>query len=251
MRVLRQSFLVFLVVFAVLVAFEARFPALDPLTVKEPHPVRALVAGLAMRELGPADNQVDRILALDPSSARAWERRCTAAIGPSPATSVYDCQRAYEFDPSAANLRAVASAQESAGQACEAEATYREAYNKADLGVRKPLVLRDEARAALTCGHPGTALQALEQAEVYDLAESTDTPRDPTQVADPSAAVRESLAADRGYMAVVYERMNQSDKAKQMCTAANPSSPGCSCELTGNALTCSQTNTYTYMVASR
>jgi hypothetical protein len=89
----------------------------------------------------------------------------------------------------------------------------------------------------------------LEQAEQLDLANSTDTPRDPTQVADPSAAVRESLASDRGYMSVVYDRLNQSEKAKQMCTEANPGSPGCSCELTGNALICSQTNSYA--IASR
>jgi tetratricopeptide (TPR) repeat protein len=249
MRVFRQVLLFTLFVFVVLVLTEARFPALDPITLDEPHPMRAVVAGLAMRELGPADNQVDRILTIDPRNARAWERRCTAAIGPSPVTSVYDCKRAYEFDPSAANLRAVAAAQESAGQVCEAEAVYRQDYEMAGLAVRKPLLLRDEARAALSCGHPEAALEALRQAEQLDLAESTDTPRDPTQVADPSAAVRESLASDRGYMAVVYDRMSQSEKAKEMCTEANPGSPGCSCELTGNALICSQTNTY--FIASR
>ncbi len=249
MRLFRQILLVVFSVFIVLVLTEARFPALDPITVYEPHPMRAVVAGLAMRELGPADNDVDRILRIDMENARAWERRCTAAIGPSPASSVYDCKRAYEFEPTAANLRAVASAEESAGQVCEAEAGFHQDYEKSDLAVRKPLVLRDEARAALACGHPEAAMAALHQAELLDLAESTDTPRDPTQVADPSAAVRESLASDRGYMAVVYDRMNQSDKAKQMCTEANPGSPGCACELTGNALICSQTTSYT--IASR
>lgn len=249
MRVLRPFLLLLSFAGFVLVVTEARFPALDPLTLHEPKPMRAVVAGLAMRELGPADNDVDRILRIDPSSAGAWERRCTAAIGPSPAASVFDCQRAYELDPSAANLRAVGSAQESAGQVCEAEATYRKSYAKPDLAMRKPLVLRDEARAALACGHPETALRSLEEAEQLDLADSTDTPRDPTQVADPSAAVRESLASDRGYMAVVYERMKQSDKAKQMCTEANPGSPNCSCELAGNALICSQSTRY--FVASR
>jgi hypothetical protein len=249
MRVFRQSLLAILFFVVVLVLFEARFPELDSFTLHEPYPMRAVVAGLAMRELGPADNQVDRILMLDLKNARAWERRCTAAIGPSPATSVYDCQRAYEFDPSAANLRAVAAAEESAGRVCEAENTYRKSSESSDLAVRKPLVLRDLARAALDCGHTEASLAALQQAEVLDLAEATDTPRDPTQVADPSAAVRESLAADRGYMAVVYDRLHQVEKAKQMCTEANPGSPGCSCELTGNALICSQTTSY--FVASR
>jgi hypothetical protein len=249
MLVFRQILLFTLVVFVVLVLTEARFPALDPITLHEPHPMRAVVAGLAMRELGPADNEVDRILALDRDNARAWERRCTAAIGPSPATSVGDCERAYALDASTANLRAVGSAQESAGQFCEAETTYRKAFEQPDLAVRKPLVLRDEARAALECDHPAAALDALHQAEQLDLAEATDTPRDPTQVADPSAAARESLAADRGYMAGVSERTHQSDQAKAMCYEANPGSPGCSCELTGNALICSQTNTY--FVASR
>jgi tetratricopeptide (TPR) repeat protein len=249
MRVFRQSLFAFVFILFVLVLFEARFPSLDPVTLHEPHFLRAAVADLAMRELGPADNQVDRILILDFDNARAWERRCTAAIGPSPASSVYDCQRAYDVDPSAANLRAVASAQEAAGEVCKAEASFRQAQEKPDLNVRKPLLLRDEARAALACGHPEVALDDLKQAEVLDLAESTDTPRDPTQVADPSAAIRESLASDRGYMSVVYDRLSQSEKAKQMCTEANPSSPGCSCELTGNALICSQTNTY--FVASR
>lgn len=249
MRVFQQSLLAILFVFVALVLTEARFPPLDPITLHEPHPMRALVASLAMRELGPADNDVDRILKLDQKNARAWERRCTAAIGPAPVQSVYDCERAYELDPSAATLRAVASAQESAGLVCEAEENFHTAYERADLAVRKPLVLRDEARAALACGHPEISLNALHQAEVLDLAEATDTPRDPTQVADPSAAIRESLASDRGYMAVVYERMHQADKAKEMCTEANPGSPNCSCELTGNALICSQTPSY--IIASR
>ena len=249
MRLFRESLLAILFVFVILVITEARFPALDPLSVYEPHPMRAIVAGVAMHELGPADNDVDRILKLDPKNVRAWERRCTAAIGPSPDQSVFDCKRAYELDPSAANLRAVASAQESAGQVCEAEASFRQAFGKPDLAVRKPLVLRDEARAALACGHPEASLEALRQAEQLDLVDSTDTPRDPTQVADPSAAIRESLAADRGYMAVVYERLDQSDKAKEFCTEANPGSPNCSCELTGNALICSQNTRYT--IASR
>jgi hypothetical protein len=249
MRVFRLFLLAGVAVFAFLTIVEARFSALDPLTAHEPHPMRALVAGLAMRELGPADNDVDRILRLDMQNARAWERRCTAAIGPSPAASVFDCERAYELDSSAANLRAVGSAEESAGQVCDAEATYRQSYDKPDLSVRKPLVLRDEARAALECGHPQISLAALGQAEQLDLAESTDTPRDPTQVADPSAAVRESLASDRGYLAVVYDRMHRPDKAKEMCTEANPGSPGCSCELAGSALICSQTTRY--FVASR
>jgi hypothetical protein len=249
MRVFRQIVLFGLALFVVAVVAEARFPALDPITVQEPHPMRAVVAGLAMRELGPADNQVDRILSLDPKNARAWERRCSAAIGPSPATSVYDCRRAYELDASTANLRSVGSALESDGQSCEAEAIYRQAYEKPDLAVRKPLVLRDQARAALNCGHPEVSLRALEQAEQIDLAEATGVERDIMQVADPSAAVRESLASDRGYMAVVYERMNQPERAKQMCTESNPGSPGCSCELTGNALICSQTTSYN--IASR
>ena len=249
MRVFRQVLLFLFVVGFVMVITEARFPALDPLTLHEPHPMRAVVAGLAMHELGPADNDVDRILKIDQKNARAWERRCTAAIGPSPAQSVFDCERAYEFDPSPANLRNIASAQESDGQPCEAEVTYQKAYAMSDPAVRTPLVLRDEARAGLVCGHPAASLQALQHAEQIDLAESTEVERDPTQVADPSATVRESLASDRGYMAVVYERMDQSDKAKEMCTEANPGSPGCSCELTGNALICSQNTRYT--IASR
>ena len=249
MRVFRQILLVAFVVFFAMVVTEARFPGLDPITMDEPHPMRALVADLAMRELGPADNDVDRILRIDQKNARAWERRCTSATGPSPASSVYDCERAYELDPSAANLRAFASAQESAGQVCEAEMSFHQARERSDLSVRKSLILRDEARTALNCGHPEISLKVLEEAEQLDLADSTDTPRDPTQVADPSAAVRESLVSDRGYMSVVYDRLNQSEKAKKMCTEANPGSPGCSCELTGNALICSQTTSY--FVASR
>jgi hypothetical protein len=249
MRVFRQMLLVIVFFGAILVLVEARFPSLDPITVYEPHPMRAMVSSLAMRELGPADNEVDRILMLDQKNARAWERRCTAAIGPSPAQSVSDCQRAYDLDPSAANLRAVASAQEADFEFCQAEVSYRKAYEKPDLTVRKPLVLLDEARAALSCGHPQVALEALRQAEQLDLADSTDVEQDPTQVADPSAAVRESLAADRGYMAVVYDRINQPETAKQMCTEANPGSPNCSCELTGNALICSLNATYA--IASR
>jgi hypothetical protein len=250
MRVLRQILLVATCLLVVLSLIEARFPALDSLTTLQPHPLRAIVAGLAMRELGPADNGVDRILKLDPGNAPAWERRCTAAIGPSPAISVSDCERAYALDPTAANLRAVASAQESDNRPCEAEDNYRKALSKPDLAVRKPLGLRDESRAALACGHAESALQALQQAELFDLQNTSSLQntsaleRDPTQ-----AAVRDSLASDHGYMAVVFERINQPEKARQMCTEANPGSPGCSCELTGNALICSQATTYT--IASR
>jgi tetratricopeptide (TPR) repeat protein len=249
MRVFRQSLFTVLAVLLGLIVTEARFPSLDPLTVHEPHPLRAIVADLAMRELGQADNDVDRILRLDQTNAPAWERRCAAATGPTPAQSVFDCKRAYELDSSAPNLRALGSAEESASQTCQAEASYRKAVEKSDLSLRKPLLLRDEARAALGCEHPERSLALLQQAEQIDLADATDTPRDPTQVADPSAAVRESLAADRGYMSVVYERLSQPERAKQMCTESNPGSPGCSCELTGNALICSQTTNY--FVASR
>ena len=248
MRMVQQTLVALVVLLVVGVFTEARFPSMDGMTIHEPHPMRAVVAGIAMRELGPADNEVDRILLLDPENGRAWERRCTAAIGPSATQSVGDCKHAYALDTSLPNLRAVASAEEVDGQYCDAETTFRQALQREDPEVRRPAMLRDEARAALACGHPQSSLEALQQAEQIDL-KSSGAERDATQVADPSAVVRESLASDRGYMAAVYERLEQPEKAKQLCTEANPGSPNCSCELTGNALTCSQTSSYT--VASR
>lgn len=250
MRVFQQSLVVVAILLLIGVLAEARFPEMDGVTMHEPHLLRAAVAGFAMRELGPEDNEVDRVLMLDPENARAWERRCTAALGPSPGQSVGDCERAYTLDPSLPNLRALASAEEVDGRFCDAEGTFKQALGRQDPEVRRPAMLRDEARVALACGHAETALESLQQAEELDAQLAAGAERQVIPTYEQTAGMaRESLAFDRGYMAAVYERMNQPEKARQMCTEANPDSPNCSCELTGNALTCSQTSSYT--VASR
>ncbi len=201
-------------------AAAARICKLDPVTMRMPHFVRSMVATLAVHENTIGPNALNRALTIDPQNTAAWSRRCTAYVGKDAAERLNDCQHAVSLRDSAANLRGEASAQEETGDVCAAEGTYRAALKT--LKVQRPYVMRDQARAALACGDVGGSLAALREAESADTA----TP--------------ENLAVDHGYMAVVYDRMDQPEKARQMCSEANPGYGNCTCELTGSGLNCSQ-----------
>jgi hypothetical protein len=244
MRVVLRT--VFLVVFVVsaLIALEARFTAFDGLTVHEPRPMRAVVGRLALREYGAGDADLDRVLRLDPNNTLAWERRCTAFLGATQAEWVSDCRHALKLEASGANYRLMGSAQEQARQFCAAEASYRAAVAQPDMAGQRPFVLRDGARAALNCGDPAASLALLHTAEQLDQASA-----DSAYAPEETQRARDGLASDRGYMAVVYQQMNQPEKAKQMCFEANPAYADCTCQLTGTGLVCSPTASPTLVSA--
>jgi len=223
MRVIWRRILLGAAVVAVALGVEARFTALDGFTRRLPHPVRATVATLTVYENSANAASLDRALWLDPTNAAAWGRRCSAYVGKDAAERLEDCQRAVARRASAANLRGLGSALEESGNACAAEASYRAALTKADVIGQRPYVMRDQARAGLLCGDVSGSLTALRSAEEIDTRNGSD-----------------GLAADQGYMAVAYDRMNQPQKAKEMCAQANPAYASCTCELTGSGLSCSQ-----------
>jgi tetratricopeptide (TPR) repeat protein len=212
---------------------EARFTALDGFTLKMPHPLRAIVATLTVHENGASAAALDRALTIDPDNTAAWGRRCSAYVGKDATERLYDCQRAVALRASAANLRGEASALEESGNFCAAEATYRAALTKADVVGQRAYVMRDQARTGLACGDVSGSLTALRSAEEIDTRNAAE--------AGQNASGRDGLAADRGYMAVVYDRMNQPQKAKELCAEANPAYASCTCELTGSGVSCAQT----------
>jgi tetratricopeptide (TPR) repeat protein len=234
LRAFWRYFLVFVFIFSVVVIAEARFDSLDGLTVREPMPVRTLVGHLALREYGTDDNYLERVLKIDPNNARAWERRCTALLGATQSDWISDCQHALKLEATGTNYRLMGSAQEQANEFCAAQASYHTALSKPDIAGVRPHLLRDEARAALACGDPATSLAVLHTAEEID--EST-----AGNVAAPGEinSARDGLASDYGYMAVVYDHINQPEKAREMCSEAYPGSETCNCQLTGTGLVCS------------
>ena len=121
-------------------AAAARVCKLDPLTMRMPHFIRAMVATLAVHENTIGPNALNRALTIDPDNTAAWSRRCTAYVGKDAAERLNDCQHAVSLRYSAANLRGEASAQEETGDFCAAEGTYREALNR--LVVQRPYVMR-------------------------------------------------------------------------------------------------------------
>ncbi len=232
MRALWRGMLFLLVFSLALLALAARFPVFDPATADLPRPLRSTVATMAVYEnVGVDPDPVARALALDPENAAAWSRRCTAFLGLDSTTRLEDCRHAVKLHASTADLRAYGSALEEQGEFCPAEDAYRRALDTTDAAGQRPLVLREESRAALTCGDMTGSLTALRAAEAIDLHEAgtQDTV---------APAVRESLSSDRGYMSVVYRRLQQPDKANEECVAANPGLSACSCELTPGGLSC-------------
>jgi tetratricopeptide (TPR) repeat protein len=234
MRVVLRSLILVVVVVSALVVFEARFPGLDSVTVHEPRPMRTLVGRLALREYGSGEADLDRVIRLDPNNTLAWERRCTAFLGATQAEWVSDCQHALKLETSGANYRLMGSAQEQASQYCAAEASYRAAVAQPDMLGQRPVVLRDAARAALSCGDPSASLNLLHTAEQLDEASASSA-----SAPEETQRAHDALASDHGYMSVVYLEMNQPDKAKEMCFEANPAYADCACQLTGTGLVCS------------
>ena len=211
------------IVVCVLVLFsvQARFPLLDAITLRLPHPVRSVVATLAVYENNQEPAALTRALRLDPDNAAAWGRRCTAYVGNNSAERLEDCRRAVALRASATNLRGEASALEEDGDFCAAERAYRDSLGETEFSGQRPYVMRDMALSALSCGHVQASLETLQAAEEMDSRNGSD-----------------GVAADRSYLSVVYEAMNDRGRARQMCSEANPGYGGCSCELTSTGVSC-------------
>ena len=206
-----------------LLCAQARLCRFDSLTMQLPHPIRSLVATIAVHENGVGPNALDRALMIDPENAAAWGRRCDAYVGSNPQERLADCRKAVSLEDSAANLRAEGAAFEEAGDSCGAASTFRAALGKRDLRMQKTYVMRDEARTALACGDAQGSLVALRTAEEVDKHDQSD-----------------GLSVDRGYMSVVYDKLNQPQKAKEMCTEANPGYGSCTCTMGSGGPSCTQ-----------
>ena len=232
MRVVRRLLLFLVVLPFTLMALAARFPAFDPVTLSLPHPVRAAVATLAVHESpGVEAAPVFRALALDPENAAAWNKRCTAFLGVDAGERLSDCRRAVELHPTTASLRALGSALEEQGDVCPAAAAYGRALETPDASGQRPLILREQARAALDCGDTAASLDALHRAETLDLREAG--------TADPLVpALRDALSSDHAYLSIVYRRLHQPDQANLECVAANPGYSSCTCERSAAGFSC-------------
>jgi tetratricopeptide (TPR) repeat protein len=218
--------------FVLLIVLAAEYPAMDSFTTKLPerhsdHSGRPHPAKNRLRQgLGKGNRSR---LRFDPENPDAWTRRCHSSFDgttPDPAT----CRRAISLQPTAGNFNGLGAAREKAKDFCAAEDSYtsaiREATNDADY-------LRNMARAALRCGHTGASVAGFEVAEGLDAKAAAD----PDEIDD----VKDDLLADREYLAVAYDRANQSAKAAAICTKAHTGWKACHCELTETSVKCSDT----------
>ncbi len=206
----------------VLLCAQARFAQLDDFTLSLPESVRSLVATIAVHEGDISPEALDRALGLDPDNPAAWSIRCASYVAVNPHERLADCAHAVNLRHSVANLRAYAAALEENGSPCAAQASLQEVLVRPDLPGQRTYVMRDQARAALACGDISSSLVALHSAEEIDQSNESD-----------------GLAVDRGYMSVVYDRIHESDQAKEMCSKANPGYASCTCELSNRGLSCS------------
>jgi tetratricopeptide (TPR) repeat protein len=216
--------------FVLLIVAAAKYPAMDPFTMKLPTSVRTSVTELVLHNApygSVSSTLVDRALKLDPESGDAWARRCHG----NGEESKYDqgaCRKAISLDPSAWNYNGLGTAQENAKDYCAAEDSYTKAIQAA---ANSAYSLRNMGRAALRCGHVGASVAGFEVAEGLDAKATADPDEDDDVKAD--------LLADREYLAVVYDRTNQSAKATAICTKAHADWKACHCELTDTAVKCS------------
>jgi tetratricopeptide (TPR) repeat protein len=216
--------------FVLFLVTAAKYPVLDPFTMKLPSDVRAAVADLTLRKAGVGKDSaklVNRAIELDPESADAWGRRCHGDDN----RATYDqgaCRKAIALDPSAWNYSGLGTAQEDAKDFCAAEDSYTSAIKASQ---NSAYYLRNMARAALRCGHTGAAIAGFEVAEGLDAK----------AVADPNEDddVKTDLLSDREYLVVAYDRTTQPAKAAAICAKAHGDWRTCQCVLTDTDVKCS------------
>jgi tetratricopeptide (TPR) repeat protein len=216
--------------FVLFLVTAAKYPVLDPFTMKLPSDVRAAVADLTLRKAGVGKDSaklVNRAIELDPESADAWGRRCHGDDN----RATYDqgaCRKAIALDPSAWNYSGLGTAQEDAKDFCAAEDSYTSAIKASQ---NSAYYLRNMARAALRCGHTGAAIAGFEVAEGLDAKAAADPNEDDD--------VKTDLLSDREYLVVAYDRTTQPAKAAAICAKAHGDWRTCQCVLTDTDVKCS------------
>jgi tetratricopeptide (TPR) repeat protein len=210
----------------------ARYQGMDAFTVNLPANVRTAVAELALRNAGHGKDSAkgtDRAIKLDPESADAWSRRCHGYFFDETKYDQAACRRAIALDPSTWNYNGLGTAQEQAKDYCAAEEAYTSAIRTSSNDATS---LRNMARAALRCGHVGASVAGFEVAESLDAKSAEDPEEDDDDI-------KIDLLSDREYLAVAYDKTNQSAKATAVCNKAHPDWKACRCELTDAAVKCS------------
>jgi tetratricopeptide (TPR) repeat protein len=216
-------------IFVLLIIAAAKYSAMDSLTMNLPISVRTTVADLILHN-APFGNlslkPVERAIRLDPENGDAWSRRCHG----NGEEKKYDqgaCRKAIRINPSAWNFNGLGTAQENAKDYCAAENSYTSAIRASE---NSSYSLRNMARAALRCGHPGASVAGFEVAEGLDAKAAADPDLDDGEKAD--------LLSDREYLAVAYDRTNQPAKATAICNKAYPAWKTCHCALNDAGVRC-------------
>ena len=226
-----------------LIAAEARYPALDPLTVHNPSFLRELVGEVAITWVGYGKDsppKLDRILRLAPDNAEAWSRRCTRDNFSDPKAAVEislaDCTRAVALNRTEPNLNNLGLAQERSNNPCAAENSFTSANSSVNAAY--PFVLRNMGRAALACGHTPAAIAGFEVAETkdaQDVAVSAAKHEDPEDLEEEKA----DLTEDRDWLILAYGRNHDLARTNQMCSTAHPTWKTCTCNTSADTVKCS------------
>jgi tetratricopeptide (TPR) repeat protein len=225
-----------------LIAAEARYPALDHITLHNPSFMREFVGEVAITWVGYGKDsppRLDRILRLAPENSEAWSRRCThdnfSDPKAAPEKSLADCTRAVALESSEPNLNNLGLAQERNNKPCAAEDSFTSANSKVNAAY--PFVLRNMGQAALACGHVPAAIAGFEVAESKDsqnVAVSTAKHEDPEDLEEE----KEDLTQDRDWLILAYGRSHDPTQANQMCSTAHPTWKFCSCNVDDEGVKC-------------
>ncbi len=226
-----------------LIAAEARYPALDSITLHNPALLREFVGEVAITWVGYGEDsppRLDRVLRLAPDNTEAWTRRCTrdnfSDPKAAPAKSLADCTRAVALDHSEPNLNNLGLAQERSNNPCAAEDSFTSANSR--VNAVYPFVLRNMGRAALACGHIPAAIAGFEVAETkdaQDVAVSAAKHEDEEDLQEE----KEDLTEDRNWLILAYGRNRDLTRANQMCSTAHPTWKTCSCNTSAEGVECS------------
>jgi tetratricopeptide (TPR) repeat protein len=218
---------------------EAKLPALDALTLREPMGVRKTIAEVAMNEAGygkEAKPKLERVLRLDPENPDVWARRCSDlsyrdAKNGTKEDPLSVCQHAVGLKSTKYGWMNVGRAQEAKGDYCEAYEAYSSARGL--MTGNDSYVFQSLGRTALLCGRVDVGIVELKQAADTDAADLT-TNQDEDEADDSKA----SLVTDREWLTFAYANTKQPELASQSCGLAHPDWQNCSCEVVKGEIKC-------------
>jgi len=219
----------------------ARLPALDPLTMHLPMPMRSLVAEVAMKRVRPYQPSpiLARVLRLDPSNPEAWRHRCNT---PDAALSTNDrvalCARAASFGDNEWVEHDLGDAQLANNNPCAAEDAYRKATSiGANLGYAR-VNNYSAGKAGLLCGDFELARASFAAALFLDDKRLQQEGAADTKVRQ---ATQSSIAHDNGGLSIAYRGKHQDQLSQGACVAGFPDyKTVCRCDLDkDNHVTCS------------